>query len=44
MMHLTTRRNFLAGAAPLPALFPARGLAAGKAEITVGLTVDTLPD
>ncbi len=43
-MNQLTRRNFLAAGAALPTLFAQRGLGAGKAEITVGITVDTRPD
>lgn len=39
-----TRRNFLAASAALPVLLAERGLAAGKADIAVGITVDTRPD
>jgi sugar phosphate isomerase/epimerase len=39
-----TRRDFAAACVTLPALFASRGLGAGKADITVGITVDTRPD
>ena len=41
---MTSRRDFLAAGLALPALVPAVGWAAGKADITVGITVDTRPD
>jgi inosose dehydratase len=44
MNHRMTRRSFLASTAALPAFCPSQGLAAGKAAITVGITVDTRPD
>jgi inosose dehydratase len=39
-----TRRAFSAAALSLPAWLAPRGLGAGKADITVGITVDTRPD
>ena len=39
-----TRRNLISAGLALPALLPFRGLAAGQANITVGITVDTRPD
>jgi inosose dehydratase len=39
-----TRRQLAAAGLALPALFASRALGAGKADITVGITVDTRPD
>ena len=39
-----TRRELLAAGAALPAMFAVPALANGKANITVGITVDTRPD
>ena len=39
-----TRRELLAAGAALPAIFTGRALGNGKANITVGITVDTRPD
>src|SRR5882672_4313974 len=39
-----TRRQFVAASAVLPALAAVPAHAAGKATITVGITVDTRPD
>src|SRR5580692_8447371 len=39
-----TRRDFTSAGLALPALLVSRGLASGKADITVGITVDTRPD
>src|ERR1700730_6599793 len=39
-----TRREFIAASAVLPAVTAAGARAAGKAAITVGITVDTRPD
>ena len=39
-----TRRDFAAAALALPGSFASRVQAAGKAEITVGITLDTRPD
>src|SRR5437763_3495941 len=39
-----TRRNFLSAGVALPALLASRSWAAGRADITVGITVDTRPD
>ena len=44
MSDVVSRRNFMAAGLASSALFPARGQAAGKADITVGITVDTRPD
>jgi sugar phosphate isomerase/epimerase len=44
MSAVMTRRSFLATGLALPAVLATRGLAAGKANITVGITVDTRPD
>ena len=38
------RRTFVSAAAGLPALFASPGFAAQRADITVGITVDTRPD
>lgn len=43
-MDRMTRRNFLAASAALPAFLGTPGWGAGKADITVGITVDTRPD
>lgn len=43
-MHRITRRNFLAASAALPAFLATPSWGAGKADITVGITVDTRPD
>jgi len=44
MSHPVSRRNFMAAGLAFPPLFNSRGLSAGKADITVGITVDTRPD
>jgi len=43
-MDRMTRRNFLAASAALPAFLGTPSWGAGKADITVGITVDTRPD
>src|SRR5690348_6697048 len=43
-MSSITRRNFLAAGVALPAGLAAPATTAGKASITVGITVDTRPD
>lgn len=43
-MSSITRRNFLAASVALPAGLAAPATTAGKASITVGITVDTRPD
>ena len=43
-MHRITRRDFMSAGLALPALLTSRTWAAGRAEITVGITVDTRPD
>jgi sugar phosphate isomerase/epimerase len=43
-MHRITRREFVSAGLALPALLAPRNRAAGKADITVGITVDTRPD
>ena len=43
-MHRITRRDFVSAGLVLPALLAAKTRAAGKADITVGITVDTRPD
>jgi inosose dehydratase len=43
-MHRISRRDFVSAGLALPALLATRSLAAGKADITVGITVDTRPD
>lgn len=43
-MDCMTRRNFLAASAALPAFLGTPSWGAGKADITVGITVDTRPD
>jgi inosose dehydratase len=44
MTSATTRRQFVATGAGLSALLASGALCAGKADITVGITVDTRPD
>jgi inosose dehydratase len=44
MSHSISRRDLVAAGLALRALLPSRGQAAGKANITVGITVDTRPD
>jgi sugar phosphate isomerase/epimerase len=39
-----TRRKFVSAGLALPAVLASRGWAAGTADITVGITVDTRPD
>jgi inosose dehydratase len=43
-MHRITRRDFVSATLALPAVLASRSRAAGRAEITVGITVDTRPD
>src|SRR5438105_6679175 len=43
-MHRITRRDFVSAGVALPALLVTTGFAAGRADITVGITVDTRPD
>ena len=43
-MHRITRRDFVSAGLALPVLCAARIRAAGKADIAVGITVDTRPD
>ena len=43
-MHRITRRDFVSAGLALPALFATKSRAAGSADITVGITVDTRPD
>ncbi len=44
MLSQVNRRTFLSAAAGLPVLLAGSGQAAGRADITVGITVDTRPD
>src|SRR3954452_13433298 len=44
MGALLSRRAFSSAALTLPAWFTSRAAGAGKADITVGITVDTRPD